>query len=135
MLYKIVNAKFNDKVLALSKHDNETVIGFDHSSQSNQTWSIHDYNGLSVIKNVGTGSPIYLGEQNGRIIGVGSHSEDQAPRWDVWPVGRYSRILLGNLFLELRGRDITRHCKEVGFAPGEYDDDAQLWELVPVHEC
>lgn len=24
MLYKIVNAKFNDKVLALSRHDNET---------------------------------------------------------------------------------------------------------------
>lgn len=41
------------------------------------------------------------------------------------------RILLGNLFLELRRRDVTRHCKEAGFAPGEYDDDAQLWELIP----
>ncbi|KAG6843764.1 hypothetical protein H0H87_000779 [Tephrocybe sp. NHM501043] len=92
MLYKIVNAKFSDKVLALSKHDNATVLGSQHTGQSNELWTIRDYNGLSVIKNVGTNSALYLGERNGRIIGVGSHAEDQAPRWDVWPVGRFSRF-------------------------------------------
>ncbi|KAG6864528.1 hypothetical protein C0991_008929 [Blastosporella zonata] len=133
MLYKIVNAKFNDKVLALSKRDNETVLGFQHTGQSNELWAIEDYNGLSVIKNVGAGSPLYLGERNGRIIGVGSNA-DQAPRWDVWPVGRFSRILLGNLFLEIKRRDVSRHTKAVGFAPAEFDDEAQLWELVPVRD-
>ncbi|KAG6808294.1 hypothetical protein H0H92_004624 [Tricholoma furcatifolium] len=135
MLYKIVNAKFTDKVLALSRHDNETVLGFDSTEQVNQLWSIRDYNGLSVIQNAGTSSPLYLGERNGRIIGVKTSREDQAPMWDVWPVGqRYSRILLGNLFLELKRRDLARHVKDAGFAPGEYDDDAQLWELVPVRD-